>query len=335
MKAVQVLDHGGPETMRLVDLPEPEPGPGQVVIRVESAAVNWSDLVRRGGGLYPFPTPMPFVPGGEVAGRVEAVGVGVAHVAAGDEVFALVGGDGSGGYAELAVAEAASTIPRPPSVSADEAAALIIAGGTAMLLLREAARLEKGESVLVEAAGGGVGSYAVQLAKLLGAGPVIGAAGTAARRAAAVEAGADHVLDYTEGGWGRRVRDLTDGRGVDVALETVGRPTLGEAFDSLAAFGRMVVYGMASGEAGALSAQQQEALFYRPALNQTVTGFNLGVYFGVRPEAAVAALTEVVGLAAAGSLTVPVGQRMPLADAARAHELLARREVVGKIILKP
>jgi NADPH:quinone reductase len=334
MKAVQIDVHGGPEVLQFRDVPEPVAGPGQIVIEVESAAVNWSDTMRRRNDPYPFPTTLPFIPGGEVAGVVAALGPGVEGPGIGTPVFALVGGDGSTGYAQYAVADAATVIPRPPHVSADEAAAILVAGGTAMLMLRNVARLQPGESVLVSGAGGGVGTYAVQLARVLGAASIVGAAGTSARRDVALSLGADHVVDYSTPGWHDEVRERS-GHGIDVALDGVGGPTTGEMFSTLAPFGRMIVYGYASGTFGHLGADEQSALFYRPVLNQLVTGFNIGLWFGLRPQDAVDALGELIGHVASGTVKVQIGEILPLADAQQAHRLLEDRTVTGKVILKP
>lgn len=334
MKAVQLEQFGGPEVLRLVDLPNPVPGPGEILIRVESAAVNWSDTMRRSRMAYPFPTPLPFVPGGEVAGTVAALGDGVDSPPVGTPVFALVGSDGRGGYAEYAVAQAPLAVPRPDGVDADAAAAIMVAGGTAMVMLRHAVRLSPGESVLVEGAAGGVGTYAVQIAKAIGAGTVLAAAGSNDRRAAVLELGADHAIDYTDPNWSDAVRHLLPG-GVDAVLQCAGAPTMSAAFGVLAPFGRMVVYGFASGEQGALSAADQHRLFYEPVLNQTVSGFNIGLWFGMRPDLAVPLLAELIGLVASGHVAPRIGAVLPLSDAAQAHRLLERRGVVGKIILKP
>lgn len=334
MKAVQLQQFGGPEVLQVVDLPDPVPGPGQILIEVEAAAVNWSDTMRRSDTSYPFPTPLPFVPGGEVAGTVAGLGEGVDGPPVGTPVFALVGDDGRGGYAEYAVAQAAFVIPRPDGVSADAAASIMVAGGTAMVMLRGAARLAPGESVLVEGAAGGVGTYAVQIAKAIGAGTVVAAAGTADRRAAAAGLGADLVVDQSSSAWPAMVREVVP-PGVDVVLQCSGAPTMAEAFSVLGPFGRMLVYGFASGEPGALSAADQHRLFYQPVLNQSVAGFNIGLWFGLRPDVAVPALVELIGLVASGRVVPRIGAVMSLTEAARAHELLQRREVVGKIVLRP
>lgn len=334
MKAVQIDVHGGPEVLNFRDVPEPTAGPGQILVRVESASVNWSDTMRRRNDPYPFPTVLPFIPGGEVAGTVESLGDGVDGPPVGSPVFALVGGDGSTGCAQYAVADAPMVIPRPEHVSADEAAAILVAGGTAMLMLREVAHLNASETVLVSGAGGGVGTYALQLARVMGAGAIIGAAGSPARRDLALSLGADHVVDYGVPGWQGEVRELT-GPGVDVALEGVGGSTTGEMFSTLGPFGRMVVYGYASGTFGSLDPDAQAALFYQPVLNQVVTGFNIGLWFGLRSQQAADALGELIGHVANGAVKVQIGEILPLAEAERAHRLLEARDVTGKVILKP
>lgn len=183
MKAVRLHAHGRPEVLNYEDVPDISPNAGQVMIRVEAAGVNFADIMRRRNMPYPYPSDPPFTPGGEVAGIVECLGEGVAGPPTGTPVFALVGAGGSTGYAQLAVAEAVNVIPIPPGLDAKRACALSIAGITAVLTMQEAALLQPGESVLIQAAAGGVGTYAVQLAKLLGAGTVIGAASTPEKRA--------------------------------------------------------------------------------------------------------------------------------------------------------
>lgn len=335
MKAVQAHRFGPPEVLVYGEVPTPEPGPGQVLIKVESASVNYADVMRRSNAPYPFPTALPYTPGSEVAGSVAALGAGAAGPPVGTPVFALVGRDGSSGYAQYAVADATQVIPIPPGLGPDEACALAVAGVTALLLLAEVARLQPGERVLVPGAGGGVGAYAVQLAKLRGAGAVIGAASTPAKRARARELGADHVVDYTQPDWPEQVRELSGGEGVDVLLEMSGGPALAQGLRCLAPFGRAVVYGMASREPLQLDQATLLRFFYDPSPNQSLHVFNLGLWFGMRPAAAVGALGELIGYAAAGRLQVPVGQALPLAQAAEAHRLLETRQSMGKLILKP
>ena len=335
MKAIQMTEQGAPEVLRLVEVPDPEPGPGQVLIRVQAAAVNFSDVMRRRGDVYPVPTPSPFVPGAEVAGTVAAVGDGVEGLPAGTPVFGTVGADASGGYAELALAYAPSVIPIPAGLDPDDAAGIVVSGLAATVILADVARLAPGESVFVPAGAGGVGSYAVQIAKLLGAGTVLAGASTAAKRKIALSLGADHALDYTAPDWTGQVRHLTSGRGVDVALEMSGPARLNETLTILAPFARLVVYGSVSGTVDGLDPAALQPLLYDPAAGQTLTGFNLGAWFEYRLPEAAAALQRLVGWIAAGQLSTPAVHALPLADAAEAHRLLETGATTGKLVLKP
>jgi NADPH:quinone reductase-like Zn-dependent oxidoreductase len=335
MRAVQLRRFGGADVLDVTDLPRPEPGPGQVLIRVAAAGVNFADVLRRRGDLYPVPTPLPFVPGAEVAGTVAALGPGVDGPAVGTRVMSVVGDDASGGYAEFAVAYAGSVVPIPAGLDDDTAAGVVVAGLTAVLLLDAAARMEPGDAVLVPAAAGGVGGYAVQIAKLLGAGTVIGTAGTEEKRAAAAALGADHVLDPESAGWAEQVRTLTGGRGVDVALEMTGGDRLAETLAALAPFGRLVVYGAAAGAPGRLDGPARDAFLYDPAPNQWLTGFTLGGWFEHRPAVAGAALGRLVEWVAAGQVEAPRPRALPLDDVREAHRALEAGEVAGKLVLRP
>ncbi|CAA9340019.1 MAG: hypothetical protein AVDCRST_MAG93-6604 [uncultured Chloroflexia bacterium] len=335
MHAVRVHTFGPPDVLVYEEIPMPSPGPGPILIRVEAVAVNYADIMRRSNTPYPFPTTLPYIPGSQVAGVVAQLGADVAGPPVGTPVFALVGSDGSTGYAQFATAAAAQVIPIPPNLGFEEACGLVVAGVSAMLILRDLAGLRPGESILIPGAGGGLGGYAVQIAKLLGAGLVIGAASTVAKREAALAHGAHEVVDYTQPDWPNHVRDLTDGAGVDVVLEASGAKLFAESLPCLGAFGRMVVYGMASRQPLTFDDASILDFFYRPALNQSLHVFNLGLWFGLRPQGAVDALTKLIGYAAAGQVHVPVKLVLPLAQAATAHQMIERRETIGKVILKP
>ena len=335
MKAVQIERQGGPEELHLVDLPDPQPGPGEILIEVESASVNFSDVMRRRGDDYPVRTALPFVPGGEIAGTVDALGEGVEGPDVGTPVFAVAGADGSGGYAELALASASGVIPIPEGLDSDQAAGIIITGLGATLILTQAARLGEGESVLVPAAAGSAGSFAVQIAKHLGAGTVIGAASTEEKRRTALGFGADHVVDYTKADWDAEVREITGGAGVDVALEMVGGERLAQTLLALGPFGRLVVYGHVSGTGGVLTEADLKPVLYDPAPNQSIYGFNLGPWFAMKPEVAIDALGQLIGWVASGAIKMPATSTLPLADAAEAHRLLEAGRSSGKLILKP
>jgi NADPH2:quinone reductase len=335
MDIIRIHSHGEPDVLRLEQGPRPVPSAGQVLIRVGSASVNWSDTMRRRDDIYPFESPLPFTPGGEVAGTVEALGEGVEGLPVGTPVLALAGADGSTGYAQYTLADARRVVPIPDGVSEEVASTILVAGATALLMLTAAARLQAGESVLVPGAAGGVGTYAVQLARLHGAGTVIALASTERKRQAALELGADHALDPATDDWPERVRELTGGQGVDVALEATGGPALDRTLGALAPFGRCIVYGFASRQPAALGGPATEALLYRPALNQTLMGFNIGAFFILRPEDAGPAIGELLGHLAAGRIRVPVTRTLPLRDAAEAHRLLEARATTGKLVLKP
>lgn len=325
MQAVRFHSTGGPEVLVYETIPDPVPGPGEVLIRVEAAGMNFSDVLRRRGDPYPAPSPLPFIPGSEVAGTIAALGPGVTGIAPGTLVYAA---PRAGGYAQYVVAQAAGVIPIPDGITAAQATTLVIQGLTALFALRHAGRLAAGESVLVEAAAGGVGSFAVQLAKLYGAGTVIAAASSGHKRGVALSLGADHAVDYTAADWPLRVRELTGGRGADIVLEMTGGETVGQALDALADFGRMVVYGQASGEVALVDPQRLTVP------NQSVTGFYIGAYFQW-PQMIKEALAELVAHVAAGRLRLQVGAVLPLSQAVRAHQLLEGRESTGKMVLQP
>lgn len=335
MKAIQMTEQGGPEVLQLVELPDPEPGPGQVLIRVESAAVNFSDVLRRRGDDYPVPTPSPFVPGAEVAGIVAALGEGVDGPPLGTPVFAVVGADASGGYAELALAYAPSVIPIPPGLEPDVAAGIVVAGLSATIMLKHVARLREGQSVFIPAAAGGLGGFAVQIAKLLGAGQVIAGASTPQKRELALGLGADEAVGYTEAGWDDVVRKLTGGTGVDVAFEMTSPSHLMETLRILAPFGTLVTYGSVSGTTEGLDSSALVPMLYDPAPNQFLTGFNMGPWFEHRQAEVGAGLQQLIGWVATGEVRVPVSQALPLADAEQAHRLIETGATTGKIILKP
>jgi NADPH:quinone reductase len=335
VKAIQMTAQGGPEVLHLVELPDPEPGRGEVLLKVDAAAVNFSDLMRRRGDVYPVPTPLPFVPGAEVAGTVAAVGDGVDGLSVGMPVFGTVGADGSGGYAEYALAYAANVIPIPDGVEADAAAGIVVSGLAATVILNDVAQVAAGDSVFVPAAAGGVGSYAVQIAKLLGAGTVIAGAGTPAKREIALALGADKAVEYHEPGWTEQVLELTGGRGVDVALEMNGPAHLGQALAILAPFGRLIAYGAVTGSVDGLDPATLVPLLYDPAPSQIITGFNLGIWFEHRLAQSVASLQRLISWIASGQVRTPAVHLLPLADAAQAHRLMEAGATTGKMVLKP
>jgi len=333
VKAIQMSETGQPGVLHLVELPDPQPGPGEVLIRVEAAGVNFMDIMRRKGLPFDVPTPLPFVPGGEVAGTVVALGDGVVSAATGDRVFGQSGPLANGGYAELAVARADGLSPVPTGMDSERAAGLFVAT-TAAILLIGAARLSAGETVFVPAAAGGLGSYAVQIAKALNA-TVIAGAGTAEKRRIAVELGADHAVDYHASGWADEIQRLTDGRGVDVALELIGPSHLGETLSVLAPFGRVINYGYVADPDGPIDSAAVKQSLFNPAPGHALVGFNVGYWFTERPQETAAAAARLMSWLADGTVTGPQVTSFPLAEAATAQGLLERGLNIGKVVLVP
>ncbi len=274
MKAVVMHAYGTPDVLKVEEVERPAPGSGQLLLRVEAVSVNYADIVRRRNDPYPVPTPLPAILGGEVAGIIEELGEGVTSLAVGDAVFALLG---DGGYAQYAVAGAAQVIPLPTDFDLDQACTLVVAGVTAYQTLKESGQLQPGETVFIPGALGGVGSYALQLAKHFGAGKVIAGASTAARRAVLIRRGADHAIDHMDPEWPVQVKSLTGGRGADVVLDMAGGKVFHQSLAALAPFGRLVVYGTAG---------REPTTFAPPALlprSQTVVGYYVAHWFAERP----------------------------------------------------
>ena len=321
MKAIRIHETGGPEVMQLEEVEVPTPQEGEVLVKVEAAGVNYADLAQC-QGAYLTRTRTPMTLGVEFAGTVAALGPGVSTLAEGTPVVAF----GEGGYAEYAVARANMVIPIPPNLDFVHAAALPVQGITAYQLLRESARIQPGESVLVHAAAGGVGTLAVQLAKLMGAGKVIGTASNTNKLNLVRSLGADAAINYTEESWVEQVKTATGGRGADIILEMVGGSVAEQNLQCLAPFGRMVVYGAASGQIVQFSGIQ---LMYK---NQAIIGYWLTAQLR-RPDRIFQAVMELMQFITNGQLQIIVGQTFPLAEAAEAHRAIAERKTTGKVVL--
>jgi NADPH2:quinone reductase len=324
MRAILVEEFGEPEVLRHTELERPEPGEGEVLIEVRSAGINYADTMRR-RNQYLIPQELPFVPGSEVSGVVARVGEGVEDVSAGDRVVSLIG---TGGYAEYAVAPSEAIIPLPEGLDFDEAAAVPLQGLTAYHILSTSGAMKEGESVLVHAAAGGVGTLAVQMAKLMGAGQVIATASSRTKLDLAESLGADVLIEYTDEDWPERVREATGGYGADVILEMVGGDFPEKNLRCLNVFGRMVVYGAASRDRGSLVPAELMRRCH------SIVGFYLPQIMG-RPNLFVPSLREMLGWISSGDLEIVIGARYPLEDAAEAHRALEERETTGKIILNP
>jgi NADPH:quinone reductase len=313
MKAIQIEEFGGPEVLRHVEVSEPVPGEGEVLIDVARSGINFADTHATRND-YLAEQALPLTPGGEISGRTPD----------GRRVAALLA---TGGYAEKVAAPEALLVPVPDEVSDDQAAALLLQGLTAIGLVRNCARIQPGETIVVEAAAGGTGSLSVQLAKRAGA-RVIGLASSEEKRALVERLGADAAVDSRSEDLGAAIREANDGRRVDAVLHMSG----GEAFDAelgiLAPLGRMVVFGIASREQRDVST----AALLRGS--KAVIGFWL-VHLLAKQELVAPMIGELLGAVAAGDLEVTVGGVYPLSEAARAHEDLIARRTSGKLLLDP
>jgi NADPH2:quinone reductase len=314
MRAVQIKEFGGPDVLELVDLPQPEPGEGQELVEVSRAGINFADTHTRENS-YVAKFELPLVPGGEVAGTVD-----------GRRVVAMLGG--TGGYAEYAVAPSATTFDIPDGLSDEAALALVIQGLTAWHLYRTSARIRPGESVVVHAAAGGVGSLALQLAKPFGAGRVIATASSEEKRAKALELGADAAVDPNADDLHAALLEANGGAKVDVVLEMAGGPVFDASLRALAPFGRLVTYGIASRR------QNEIKSGYLMSRSKSVIGFYLGHCLG-RRELMEDPLADLFERAARGELRPLVGTVYPLSDVRRAHEEMQSRRTTGKLTLDP
>jgi NADPH2:quinone reductase len=317
VRAIQITEFGGPEVLQVVDLPEPVAQPGQLLVDVAAAGVNYADT-HAVEDSYLSKSTLPMVPGGEVVGRT----------AEGRRVVALTDG---GGYAQRALAWEAMAHEVPEEITDGQALALVVQGLTAWHLLRTCARIAPGESVVVHAAAGGTGSLAVQLAKQFGAGRVIATASTKEKRELALELGADVAIEATPDGAGLKERliEANGGSKVDAVLEMTGGPVFDASLAALAPFGRLVTYGMASREEP--TAVTAAGLMGR---SRAVIGFWL-MHCVTRPGMYREPMAELFAMTADGRLKPQVGGVYPLTEAARAHTDLRARRTFGKLLLDP
>lgn len=342
MKAVVIKEHGGADVLQYTEIPDPEMKANEVLVEVRAVALNRLDVWVR-MGMPGIKIPFPHILGNDIAGVVREVGGLVDWVQPGDEVmlqpgvacghcikclggqdhlcpvYRLLGYQLDGGYAELVVAPAVNVIPKPKHLKWEEAAALPLVMVTAWDMLVRRAQVKRGEDVLIHAAGSGVGSIGIQIAKLFGA-RVIATAGSEAKLARARELGADEIVDYTREDWPRRVRNLTGGKGADIVFEHTGADTWPGSIAVLSQDGRLITCGATSGFAARTDLRQ---LFYRHLSM-------LGSYMGSKAD-----MLEAMKFVEDGSLRAVVGQVLPLAEARRAHELMEDRALFGKLILVP
>ncbi len=321
--AIRFHRTGGPEVLQWEEVGVGEPGPGEVRVRHAAVGLNFIDTYHR-SGLYPVPLPSGI--GLEGAGTVEALGPGITHLQVGDRV-AYAGGP-LGAYSEARLIPADRLIRLPDSLSFETGAAMMLQGLTAAYLLRRTYRVQKGDTVLIHAAAGGVGLIACQWAKALGA-TVIGTVSTEAKAELARAHGCDHPILYTREDFARRVRDITGGEGVPVVYDGIGKDTFTGSLDSLRPLGTMVSFGNASGPVGLIDplllSQKGSLFFTRPTL----------MHYTARRADLEALATELLGVVTSGQVKIEVHQRFPLQQAAAAHIALEGRQTTGSTVLLP
>lgn len=321
VKTVIIEEAGGPEAMHVVDRPVGEPGAGEVRITHKACGLNFIDVYQR-SGLYPMA--LPHALGMEAAGVIEAVGAGVTHLKVGDR--AAYAATPPGAYAQARVMPAAQVCPLPDGISFEEAAAMMLKGLTVQYLFHRTTPLKAGDTVLFHAAAGGVGLIACQWARSEGI-TLIGTAGSDAKCAIALEHGADHCINYKTENFAARVRELTDGKGVDVVMDAVGADTFEGSLDSLKPLGMMISFGNASGPVPPFSVgilgQKGSLKITRPTLFTHIA----------EHETCQAMAAQLFEKVQNGDVKIRIDQRFPLADVAEAHRALEARKTTGSTIL--
>ena len=314
MKAIQITEFGGPDVMHLVDLETPTPGAGQELINVSAIGINYADT-HQTENSYLFPQKLPLIPGVEVVGTTPS----------GVRVLAIVEG---GGYAQQVATHSVMMIPVLDGVTDEQALCMLVQGSTAWHILKTVGHVQPGETVVVHAAAGGVGTIAIQLAKMWGA-KVIAVASSESKRALATSLGADAVVDSTLENLGEAIRAANGGKRVNLVLEMVGGKTFDDSLEILAPFGRLVVYGMASRVAPSII--QPASLM---GGSKTITGFWLQHCFG-KKELMNDVIEQLFALVVEGKLKPVIGGTYPLSQAVIAHQAMRSRETTGKITLNP
>ena len=323
MKAIRVHEYGDESVLRYEDAPDPQPAPRRVVVKVHAASINRGDLSRRqgtyGGGL----TALPFTPGWEVAGTIEALSEGTEGLAVGDRVIAQ---SGDGGYAEKALVHQAGVYRMPEGMSFEEGCTIPVVFLTAWFALHKLCRLQANETALIQAGGSGVGVAAIQVAKLAGA-RVITTAGSDDKCSRCVELGADHAINYRDKDFVQEVNRITEAAGADVVLESVGGEVFDKSVAAMGRYGRLSTVGNSSGEANSVDPR---SLMFK---NLSISGFYLGAE--IAAGGAGPAMDEVLRLFQQSKLRTVVDRTFPLAEAAAAHRYVRERRNFGKVVLLP
>ncbi|PAE08592.1 quinone oxidoreductase [Terribacillus saccharophilus] len=319
MRAIVAASTGGPEVLEYKDITVPEPSTGEVRIRVLKASVHFADIKKRKGAKG---SGIPGILGLDAVGIIDKIGQDVNGLRIGDRVITFVK---TGSYAEFAIANALLVYPIPDHVDTAVAAACPVPAFLSFMLLERVGRLSKGETVLVHAASGGTGLTLIQLARKLGAGKIIGTVSTDQKAALPLELGADHCITYNN--LSESVRNLTDGAGVDLILDSLAGSVMEESFTCLAPYGRLVNYGNASGATGSIKTSDVHASC------RALLGFSLGTTREKRPVDLKRIAEQVISLIELGDITFPSIQEFKLEDANKAHQLMESRTHAGKIIL--
>ena len=322
MKAIVVTAFGGPEMMKYTDVAMPSINVSQVLIRVVATSVNFADIKSRYGKKGTGN--LPFIPGIDAAGIVEQVGANVTNIKVGQRVIAF---PINGSYAEYIVANEELTFVLPDEIDFETAAACPIVSFTSYTLLANVARLQQGETVLIHAAAGGIGTTAIQLANILGAGKVIGTVGNEEKKKIALEAGADYVICYKEEDFVHKMNEITNGEGADVILDSISGTVSEQSLQCLAFYGRLVHFGNASGAIGTFQTKDLHASC------RSILGLSFGTTRKKRPHLLGHTAEQIFPLLSNGSLQIKIGKRFSLQDAGKAHEWVESRQSTGKVLL--
>lgn len=327
MRQIQIAEYGSPTVLTSINTEMPVPQAGELLIRVEAAGVNYSDVLRR-KNIYFMPTPLPYVLGAEAVGEIVKIGDGAPSppFQLGSRVLAIL--PFGGGYAEYVTANAQYCVSLPPQIDAKVATALFVQGSTAHLLLHQVAGNISGKTLLIHAAAGGVGSLLIQLAKLAGAN-VIAASSSDEKLQFAQKMGADLSINYAKPDWTNRLIQENKGKKVDIILETVGGAIYTQSFACLRPGGTIIVYGSASGERGYIHSE------HFVDESQNLLSFNLAHFIQNRADVWQASLGAMIGLIAEGKIKVQTASTYALKDVVQAHQDLENRQTTGKVVLIP
>jgi len=322
MRAIVCQEYGAPESLRTTEVDAPEPAAGEVLIRVHATGIGFVDALTV-AGLYQVKPPLPFIPGSEFAGVVESVGAKIKHLKVGQRVVAM---GSHGGLAELATVSGKSITPIPDKLSFEAAASFMVNYCTALHGLDHCGRLSSGELVLVLGASGGVGMAAIDVAKAMGA-TVIAAASTREKRDACIKTGADGVVDYLQQDWRQSLKEITDGRDLNVVYDPVGGKYSEPALRSLAPEGRFLVVGFAAGNIPKIPINL-------PLLKRcSICGVNWGAHMGANPEEAPRVLGQLMSWIEEDRIAPAAGQLYPLEETGKAMMAMLNREAIGKIVI--